>query len=41
MKLLNLVYEKNWTIKDGELSQDEYASAHIVFLFGDTDSIKD
>lgn len=41
MKLLNLVYDKDWTIKDGELTQNEYALAHIVFLFGDTDSIKD
>lgn len=41
MKLLNLVYDKDWTIKDGELTQNEYALAQIVFLFGDTDSIKD
>ena len=41
MKLLNLVYDKDWTTKDGELTQNEYALAHIVFLFGDTDSIKD
>mgnify|MGYP003586419971 FL=1 len=41
MKLLNLVYEKDWSIKEGELLKDEYSCANIVFLFGDTDAIKD
>ena len=41
MKLLNLVYDKNWSIKEGELQKDEYSLADIVFLFGDTDVIKD
>ena len=41
MKLLNLVYDKNWTERDGQLPQDEYKLVDIVFLFGDTDSIKD
>lgn len=41
MKLLNLVYDKNWSIKEGELQKDEYSLADIVFLFGDTDIIKD
>ena len=41
MKLLNLVYDKNWSIKEGELQKDEYSLADIVFLFGDTDAIKD
>ena len=41
MKLLNLVYEKDWSIKEGELVKDEYSCVNIVFLFGDTDAIKD
>ena len=41
MKLLNLVYEKDWSIKEGELQKDEYSCVNIVFLFGDTDVIKD
>lgn len=41
MKLLNLVYDKNWIEKDGELQKDEYSLANIVFVFGDTDCIKD
>lgn len=41
MKLLNLVYENDWSIKEGELQKDEYSCVNIVFLFGDTDVIKD
>ena len=41
MKLLNLVYDKDWITKDGELQKEEYSLANIVFLFGDTDYIKD
>lgn len=41
MKLLNLVYDKNWIEKDGELEKEDYSLANIVFLFGDTDCIKD
>lgn len=41
MKLLNLVYDKDWSIKEGELTKNEYYLVNIVFLFGDTDSIKD
>jgi hypothetical protein len=41
MKLLNLVYDKNWIAKDGELAKEDYSLANIVFLFGDTDFIKD
>ena len=41
MKLLNLVYDKNWIAKDGELAKEDYSLANIVFLFGDTDYIKD
>ena len=41
MKLLNLVYDKDWSAKDGELEKDDYSSVNIVFLFGDTDAIKD
>ncbi len=41
MKLLNLVYDKDWSAKDGELEKDNYSSVNIVFLFGDTDAVKD
>jgi hypothetical protein len=41
MKLLNLVYDKNWVTKDGELQKEDYSLANVVFVFGDTDSIKD
>lgn len=41
MKLLNLVYDKNWIAKDGELAKEDYSLANIVFLFGDTGYIKD
>ena len=41
MKLLNLVYDKDWIVKDGELEKEDYSLANIVFLFGDTDYIKD
>ena len=41
MKLLNLVYDKDWITKDGELQKDDFSLANIVFLFGDTDCIKD
>ena len=41
MKLLNLIYDKDWIIKDGELKKEEFSCANVVFLFGDTDCIKD
>lgn len=41
MKLLNLVYDKNWITKDGELQKEDFSLANIIFLFGDTDCIKD
>ena len=41
MKLSNLVYDKDWSIKEGNLQKDEYSLANVVFLFGDTDFIKE
>lgn len=41
MKLLNLIYDDDWAIKDGELKENEFSLVNIVFLFGDTDCIKD
>lgn len=41
MKLINLVYDNNWLVKDGDLRNEDYSKANIVFLFGDTDIIKD
>ena len=41
MKLLNLIYDDEWAIKDGELKENEFSLVNIVFLFGDTDCIKD
>lgn len=41
MKLINLVYDNNWLVKDGDLKNEDYSKANIVFLFGDTDIIKD
>jgi len=42
MELINLIYDnKNWLAKDGNLKNEDYSKANIVFLFGDTDIIKD
>ena len=41
MELINLVYDNNWLVKDGDLKSEDYSKANIVFLFGDTDIIKD
>ncbi|MDD2895270.1 MAG: FIST C-terminal domain-containing protein [Aliarcobacter sp.] len=42
MELINLVYDNNnWLVKDGDLKNEDYSKANIVFLFGDTDIIKD
>lgn len=41
MELINLVYDNNWLVKEGDLKNEDYSKANIVFLFGDTDIIKD
>lgn len=42
MKLLNLVLDnQNWKVLDGEIIEEEYGKVCIVFLFGNTDVIKD
>uniref|UniRef100_UPI004048D4F3 FIST signal transduction protein n=1 Tax=Aliarcobacter sp. TaxID=2321116 RepID=UPI004048D4F3 len=42
MKILNLAYNNDiWIKGESEIEEFEYANVNIVFLFGDTDVIKD
>jgi hypothetical protein len=42
MKLENLIYDnENWILVNSELEDEDYLKVNIVFLFGDTDIIKD
>lgn len=42
MKLENLIYDnENWILLNSELEDEDYLKVNIVFLFGDTDIIKD
>lgn len=42
MKLENLTYNnENWSLVNSELQSDDYSKVNVVFLFGDTDIIKD
>lgn len=42
MKLENLTYNnENWVLVNSELQDDDYNKVNLVFLFGDTDIIKD
>ena len=41
MKLLNLkLNNQEWETLDGELTKNDYDKVNIIFLFGDTDVIK-
>jgi hypothetical protein len=42
MKLENLIYDnKKWVTVNTELEKEDYLKVNIIFLFSDTDSIKD